>query len=98
MKSYDIQLALTPTIFRFLIPVSVGGPLVAILTYIHHLGLSKWLINNILWYCKIDADISILDKSVILGLPLCVFAGYSVLTYASDSLTYWLSDRIKTIK
>ena len=27
----------------------------------------------------------------------CVFAGYSVLTYANDYLTYWLLDRIKTI-
>ena len=30
-------------------------------------------------------------------LPLCVFTGYSVLTYNNDSLTYWLPDRIKTI-
>ena len=37
------------------------------------------------------------DKSVILGLPFCVFAGYSVPTSASDSLTYWLPVRIKTI-
>ena len=55
------------------------------LTYIHHrfmemnISLSKWLINSILWHFKINADISILDKSVILGLPFCVFAGYSVL-------------------
>ena len=35
-------------------------------------------------------NISILDKSEILGLGFCVFAGYSVLTYAKDSLTYWL--------
>ena len=34
-----------------------------------------------LWHFEINADISILDKSVILGLPFCVFAGYSVLTY-----------------
>ena len=59
--------------------------------------LSKWLINSILWHFKINAVIIILDKSVILGLPLCVFAGYSVLTYASGSLTYWLPDRIKII-
>ena len=49
------------------------------------------------WYFKINADINILDKSVILGLPCCVFAGYSVLTYPYDSLNYWLSDRIETI-
>ena len=44
-----------------------------------------------------NADIGILDKSVILVLPFCVFAGYSVLTSTNDSLTYWLPDRIKTI-
>ena len=33
-----------------------------------------------------SAGISILDKSVILSLPFCVFAGYSVLTHADDSL------------
>ena len=49
--------------------------------------LSKWLINSALWHFKISADISILDKSVILGLQICVFVGYSVLTYANDSLT-----------
>ena len=59
--------------------------------------LLKWLINSILWHFKINADISILDKSVILGLPFCVFTGYSVLTYANDSLISWLPDRIKTI-
>ena len=26
-----------------------------------------------------------LNKSVILGVPFCVFAGYNVLTYANDS-------------
>ena len=36
-----------------------------------------------------------MDKSEILGLPFCVFAGYSVLNYANGSLTYWLPDRIK---
>ena len=36
-------------------------------------------------------------KSVILGLSFCVFAGYGVLTYANDSLTYWLPDTTKTI-
>ena len=46
--------------------------------------------NGILWYFKINADISILGKSVILELPFCVFTGYSVLTYANDSLTCWL--------
>ena len=30
-------------------------------------------------------------------MPFCVFVGHSVLTYANDSLTYWLPDRIKTI-
>ena len=44
-----------------------------------------------------NADISILDKSVIPGLPFCVFAGRGMLTYANDSLTCWLSDRIKII-
>ena len=44
-----------------------------------------------------NAGISILDKSVILGLPICVLAGYSVLAYANDSLAHWLPDRIKTI-
>ena len=55
--------------------------------------LSKWLINSILWHFKMNADISILEKSVILRLPFCVFVGYSVLTYANDALTYWLPDR-----
>ena len=73
--------------------VSVGGPLVVMITV-----LLKWLIGSILWYIKINADINIMDKSIILGLPFCVFAGYSVLTYANDSLTYRLHDRIKTIK
>ena len=36
-----------------------------------------------------------MDNSVVLGLPFCVYAGYSVLTYANDSLIYWLQDRIK---
>ena len=85
-----------PTIFRFLIHVSAGGPLVVIITYLITL-LSKRVVNSILWYFKINADISILDKSVILGLPFFVFAGYSVLTYANDSLTYWLPYTIKTI-
>ena len=57
--------------------------------------LLKWLINSILWHFEVNADISILDKSVILELPFCVFTGYSLLTYANNSLTYWLSDRIK---
>ena len=76
---------LIPTIFRFLIHVhmSVGGPLVVTITV-----LLKWLIGSILWHIKINVDINILDKSIILGLPFCVFAGYSVLTYANDSLTY----------
>ena len=30
-------------------------------------------------------------------MPFCVFAGYSVLTHANDSLTYLLLDRMKTI-
>ena len=38
-----------------------------------------------------------MDMFVILGLLFCVFTGYSVLPYASNSLTYWLPDRIKTI-
>ena len=42
-----------------------------------------------------SADLSILDKSVILRMKFCVFAGYSVLTYANDSLTYCLPDGIK---
>ena len=49
--------------------------------------LLKWLIGSTLWHFKINADISILDKSVILELPFCAFVGYSVLTYANDSLT-----------
>ena len=57
------------------------------ITFIHNSFL-KWLIGSILWHFKINADISILDKSVILELPFCVFAGYSVLIYANDSLTY----------
>ena len=52
--------------------------------------LSKWLINSILWHFKINADITILNKSVIIGLPFCVFEVYSVLTYTNDSLTYRL--------
>ena len=31
------------------------------------------------------------------GLPFCVSAGYSVLTYSNESLTWWLLDRIDTI-
>ena len=53
---------------------------------------------------KVNADISILDKSVILGLPFCVFAGYSVLpwTLALDQSlakekNECLPDGIKTI-
>ena len=87
MTSYDIQVYLIPTIFRFLIHVFVGGPFLVIVAYFHHS-----------WQFKINADISILDKSVILGLPCCVFAGYIVLTYANDSLTHCLPDRIKTIR
>ena len=45
---------------------------------------SEWLINSILWHFKINADISILEKSVILGLRFCVFAGYSVLTSTNE--------------
>ena len=52
--------------------------------------LLKWLINSILWHFKINDNISILDKSEILALAFCIFAGYSVLPYANDSLTYWL--------
>ena len=37
----------------------------------------------------INADISILNKSVTPRLPFCLFAGYSVLTYPNDSLTYF---------
>ena len=44
--------------------------------------LQKWLINSILWHFKINADVSILEKYVILGLSFCAFAAYSVLTYA----------------
>ena len=54
-------------------------------------------INSLLWHFEINADISILDKSVILGLPFCVFTGYSVLTFGNCSLTYWIPNRIKTI-
>ena len=59
--------------------------------------LSKWLINGILWHLKINADISILDMSLILGMLFCVFAGYSVLIYANDSMIYLLPDKIKII-
>ena len=34
---------------------------------------------------------------VILRLPFCVFAGYSVQNYSNDSLMYWLTERITTI-
>ena len=44
-----------------------------------------------------NADIIILDKFIIVGLPFCVFTGYSVLPYANNSLTYWPPDRIKTV-
>ena len=47
--------------------------------------LLKWLINSILWHFKINADIIILEKFVILWLPFCVFTGYSVLPYANNS-------------
>ena len=36
---------------------------------------------------------SALWTSLILVLPFCVFAGYSVLTYTNDSLTNWLRDK-----
>ena len=85
MTSHDILLALIPTIFRYSIHVSVGGP--GGNDNLYSSVLSKWLINSILWHFKINADINILDKSVILGLPFCVFAGYSVLTYTNVSLT-----------
>ena len=64
--------------------MSVGGPLVVIIILIT--VLSKWLINSILSYFKINADISILDRSGIPQLLLCVFAGYSVLTYPNDQI------------
>ena len=57
--------------------MSVGGLLVAMIT-IFITVLLKWVIGSILWHFKINADISILDKPVILGL-FCVFPGYSVL-------------------
>ena len=40
-----------------------------------------------------NADISILDRSMILGLPFCVFAGYSVLIYAITEVTKSQSQR-----
>ena len=75
--------------------MSVGGPIVLIVTFTLH-SFIEWLINSMLWHFKINADISILDKSVIFGLPFSVFAGYSG-SYANGSLTYWSPDRIKTI-
>ena len=36
MTSYDFICLLIPTIFTFLIHMSVGGPLVVIITYTHH--------------------------------------------------------------
>ena len=36
MTSQDISLSLIPTIFRFLMHVIAGEPLVVIITYIHH--------------------------------------------------------------
>ena len=54
--------------------------------YIHNIFIEmEWLINSILWHFKINADIIILDKFVILWLPFCVFTGYSVLPYANNS-------------
>ena len=82
-------MSLIPTIFRFLIHVSVSGPLVVIIAYIHD-SLIKIARQK-------HFGISILDKSVILRLLFCVFGVYSVLTYAYDYLNYWLPDRIKTI-
>ena len=76
--------------------MSVDGPLVVTIVYIDH-SFIEMAHQYHLWHFKINADICILDKSVILGLPFCVFAGYNVPTYANDSLTYWLPDRIKTI-
>ena len=64
-----------------------------IITYIHHSLIEMAHQQHFIAL----ADIGVLDKSVILGLPFCVFVGYNVLTYANDSLTYWLPDRIKTI-
>ena len=44
--------------------------------------------NLIIMATRYVADLSNLDQFVILGMPFCVLAGYSVLTYANDSLTY----------
>ena len=52
--------------------MSVGGRLVLILTYIFITVLLKWLINSILWRFKINADISILDKSNSRAAILCI--------------------------
>ena len=47
-----------------------------IITYINH----SFMEIAHLWHFRISADISCLDESLILGLPFCIFAGYSVLT------------------
>ena len=49
--------------------MSVDRPLVPIVTYIYHSFIEMAEMAGILWPFKINADISILDKSVILGLP-----------------------------
>ena len=51
-------------------------------------------INSILWYLKLNADISILHKSVFLGLPFC---GLCRVQCANLRLTYWPPYRIKAI-
>ena len=52
-----------------MIHVSVDGRLVAIITYIHHIFIEM----AHLMHLKINADINILDKSVIIGLLFVSF-------------------------
>ena len=75
MTSHDI-------LFRFLIHLSVGGPYVQFYRNGSSIAFCVFLIY---------ADTNILDKSAILGLPLCAFAGCSVLTY-DMIVTYCLPD------
>ena len=66
--------------------MSVGGPLEVIITYIHHIFI-EMAHQGHFWHFKINADISISDNSVILGLPLTPMI----------LCPYWLPDRIKAM-
>ena len=53
------------------------GPLVETVTCIHH-SFIEMAVEQHFMALQNNADISILNKSVILGLPFCVFTGIRV--------------------